>query len=81
MLTTKPSMDLKDVIAKKETQDIMTYETNPTNDVRDDDMDMSETGQKGNTYEIDDDATLSQHGMEIQIHKAYRKKPDKFAAR
>ena len=58
----------------------MTYETNPTNDTIYDDMGMNETGRKENTYGIDDDATMSQHGMEIQMpHRAYGKKPEKIA--
>ena len=67
-------MDLKDVITEQETQDIphtKTYETNPTNDTRDDELGMSETGRMGNTYGIDD-ATIFQHGMENQMpHRAW----------
>ena len=76
-------MELEDVSTKKVTQDISstkTYETNPTDDTRDDDMGMSETGRMGNTYGIDD-ATISQHGMENQIpHRAYGRKAETFAA-
>ena len=76
-------MDLKDVITEQETQDIphtKTYETNPTNDTRDDELGMSETGRMGNTYGIED-TTISQHEMENQMHhRAYGRKTGTFAA-
>ena len=43
-----------------QTQDTLstkTYETNPTNDIRDDDMGMSETSRKGNTWNGDSDTS------------------------
>ena len=34
---------------------------------------------KGNTYGMNDNATMSQHGMEIQMpHRAYKKRPEMF---